>query len=98
MSILTFAGIKGIAPILVATLDGEGNFIEGKIHSTIQLRPDGPSVDQRDRALNLMRSLSLLDFTTPGLVFHFMVARKDRVLRDYRLQRRSTSRNRAVMS
>lgn len=67
---ISVAGIKGIAPILVATLDGEGNFIEGKIHSTIQLRPDGPSIDHRDRALNLMRSLSLLDFTTPGLVFH----------------------------
>jgi poly-gamma-glutamate capsule biosynthesis protein CapA/YwtB (metallophosphatase superfamily) len=63
-------GIKGIAPILVTTLDGEGNFVEGKIHSTIQLRPDGPSIDQRNRALNLMRSLSVLDFTTPGVVFN----------------------------
>jgi poly-gamma-glutamate capsule biosynthesis protein CapA/YwtB (metallophosphatase superfamily) len=62
-------GIKGIAPILVTTLDGEGNFVEGKIYSTIQLRPDGPSIDARDRALNLMRSLSLLDFTTPGIAF-----------------------------
>ena len=67
---ISVAGIKGIAPILVATLDGEGNFIEGKIHSTIQLRPDGPSIDHKDRALNLMRSLSLLDFTTPGVVFN----------------------------
>ncbi len=67
---ISVAGIKGIAPILVATLDGEGNFVEGRIHSTIQLRPDGPSIDRRDRALNLMRSLSLLDFTTPGLVFN----------------------------
>jgi poly-gamma-glutamate capsule biosynthesis protein CapA/YwtB (metallophosphatase superfamily) len=63
-------GIKGIAPILVATLDGEGKFVEGRIHSTIQLRPDGPSIDQRDRALNLMRKLSTLDFTTPGIVFN----------------------------
>ena len=67
---ISVAGIKGIAPILVATLDGEGNFVAGRIHSTIQLRPDGPSIDRRDRALNLMRSLSLLDFTTPGLVFN----------------------------
>ena len=67
---ISVAGIKGIAPILVATLDGEGNFVEGRIHSTIQLRPDGPSIDRRNRALNLMRSLSFLDFTTPGLVFH----------------------------
>jgi len=62
-------GIKGIAPILVTTLDGEGNFVEGKVHSTIQLRPDGPSIDKRHRALNLMRSLSNLDFITPGVAF-----------------------------
>jgi hypothetical protein len=67
---ISVEGIKGLGPILVVTLDGEGNFVEGKIHSTIQLRPDGPSIDDRDRALNLIRSLSLLDFTTPGLVFN----------------------------
>ena len=67
---ISVEGIKGFGPILAVTLDGEGNFVEGKIHSTIQLRPDGPSIDDRDRALNLMRSLSLLDFTTPGLVFN----------------------------
>lgn len=67
---ISVEGIKGIAPILVATLDGEGNFIEGKIHSTIQRRPDGPSIDEKDRALNLMRSLSIRDFTTPGIVFN----------------------------
>lgn len=67
---ISVAGIKGIAPILVVTLDGEGNFVEGMIHSTIQRRPDGPSIDKQNRALNLMRSLSLLDFTTPGLTFY----------------------------
>lgn len=66
---ISVAGIKGIAPILVATLDGEGKFIEGRIHSTIQRRPDGPSIDRRNRALDLIRSLSFLDFTTPGLMF-----------------------------
>ena len=63
-------GIKGIAPILVTTLDGAGHFVEGQIYSTIQLRPDGPSIDKRNRVLNLMRSLSNLDFVTPGLVFN----------------------------
>ncbi len=67
---ISVEGIKGLAPILVVTLDGEGSFVEGKIHSTIQLRPDGPSIDDRDGALNLMRSLSFLDFTTPGVVFN----------------------------
>lgn len=67
---ISVEGIKGIAPVLVATLDGEGNFLEGKIYSTTQLRPDGPSIDEEDGALNLIRSLSIRDFTTPGIVFN----------------------------
>jgi len=67
---ISVAGIKGIAPILVTTLDGRGEFVAGQIHSTIQLRPAGPSLDSRDRALDLIRSLSIRDFTTPGVVFN----------------------------
>lgn len=66
---ISVAGIKGIAPILTATLDGEGKFIEGNIVSTIQLRPDGPSIDPKNRALNLIRGLSVEDFGEPGLAF-----------------------------
>jgi len=66
---ISVAGIKGIAPILTATLDGEGKFVEGDIVSTIQLRPAGPSIDPRDRALNLTRGLSIDDFGEPGLTF-----------------------------
>jgi hypothetical protein len=66
---ISVAGIKGIAPILTATLDGEGRFVEGDIVSTIQLRPAGPSIDPQDRALNLMRGLSIEDFGEPGLSF-----------------------------
>lgn len=66
---ISVAGIKGIAPILVTTLDGDGRFVEGEIISTIQLRPDGPSIDPRQRALNLMRGLSAEDFDNPGLRF-----------------------------
>ena len=66
---ISVAGIKGIAPILTTTLDGEGRFIEGDIVSTIQLRPDGPSIDPKQRALNLMRGLSQQDFGNPGLTF-----------------------------
>jgi hypothetical protein len=62
-------GIKGVAPILVATLDESGRFVEGKIHSTVQLRPAGPSIDPENRALQLIRDLSIQDFTTPGLQF-----------------------------
>jgi hypothetical protein len=62
-------GIKGIAPILLVTLDGDGNFVEGNIHSTIQLRPDGPSFDPDKRALTMIRDLSRKDFGTPGILF-----------------------------
>ncbi len=66
---ISVAGIKGIAPILTTTLDGNGAFVEGNIVSTIQLRPAGPSVDPKQRALNLMRGLSIEDFGEPGLTF-----------------------------
>jgi len=66
---ISVAGIKGIAPILTATLDGDGRFIEGQIVSTVQIRPAGPSVDPQQRALNLIRGLSLEDFGEPGLAF-----------------------------
>ena len=66
---ISVAGIKGIAPILTTTLDGEGRFVEGNIVSTIQLRPAGPSIDLKDRALNLVRGLSIEDFGEPGLEF-----------------------------
>ena len=66
---ISVAGIKGISPILTTTLDGEGRFIEGEIVSTIQLRPAGPSIDPRQRALNLIRGLSIEDFGEPGLAF-----------------------------
>ena len=66
---ISVADIKGIAPILTVTLDGNGRFIEGEIISTIQVRPDGPSIDKQQRALNLMRGLSIEDFGEPGLSF-----------------------------
>ena len=66
---ISVAGIKGIAPILTTTVDGNGAFVEADIVSTIQLRPAGPSIDARNRALDLMRGLSLEDFGEPGLEF-----------------------------
>ncbi len=66
---ISVAGIKGVAPILTTTVDGEGKFVEADIVSTVQLRPAGPSIDPRDRALKLMRGLSIEDFGDPGLTF-----------------------------
>jgi hypothetical protein len=66
---ISVAGIKGIAPILTVTLDGDGVFVDGQITSTIQLRPAGPSLDEKQRALNLIRGLSVADFGSSGLLF-----------------------------
>ena len=66
---ISVAGIKGIAPILTATVDGNGTFVEAKIVSTIQLRPAGPSIDPKQKALHLIRRLSTDDFGEPGLTF-----------------------------
>ncbi len=66
---ISVAGLKGVAPILKVTVDGEGTFVEGEIISTVQLRPAGPSIDPTQRALNTIRFLSLEDFGEPGLDF-----------------------------
>jgi len=66
---ISVAGIKGIAPILLTTLDGEGRFIEGEIVSTVQIRPAGPSIDDQQRAYKLIRGLTAEDFENPGLTF-----------------------------
>ncbi len=66
---ISVAGLKGVAPILTATLDGNGAFIEADIVSTVQLRPAGPSIDPEQRALKMMRTLSIDDFGEPGLEF-----------------------------
>jgi hypothetical protein len=67
---ISVAGIKGIAPILLATLDEDGRFVEGEIISTVQIRPAGPSIDPQKRALGMIRDLSNEDFDNPGIEFH----------------------------
>jgi len=66
---ISVEGIKGIAPVLVATLDQDGRFVEGRIHSTHQLRPAGPTPDPDQQVLKLMRNLSMQDFVSSGITF-----------------------------
>lgn len=66
---ISVEGIKGIAPILLTTLDQDGRFVAGQIYSTMQIRPAGPVPDPDQQALHLIRSLSIQDFTTPGIRF-----------------------------
>ena len=67
---ISVEGIKGLAPVLNVSLDSNGRFVDGVIHSTQQLRPAGPSIDADSKVLDLIRSLSIQDFTTPGIEFH----------------------------
>lgn len=62
-------GNRGIAPIVTARLDGEGRFVGGRIDSTIQLRPDGPSIDPQQRALRLVEELTATAFPYGWLEF-----------------------------
>ena len=66
---ISVAGIKGVAPILLTRLDPEGRFLDGKIVSTRQLRPAGPTPDPTRRALRLIRELTAEDFGNAGLAF-----------------------------
>jgi hypothetical protein len=55
-------GPKGFAPVIVATLDGTGQFVSGQLLSFKQIRPDGPQPDSGEYALNMIRDLSRMDF------------------------------------
>jgi poly-gamma-glutamate capsule biosynthesis protein CapA/YwtB (metallophosphatase superfamily) len=59
---ISVEGIRGIAPILLVTLDDDGKFVSGRIESTIQLRPAGPSPDPAKGALTLLRTLTSVAF------------------------------------
>lgn len=67
---ISVAGLKGIAPILLTTLDQDGRFIGGRIVSTTQIRPQGPSLDEQNQAFVLMQQLSKQDLGNRAPVFH----------------------------
>ncbi|MEM8548132.1 MAG: CapA family protein [Pseudomonadota bacterium] len=66
---ISVSGQKGLAPVLEVTVNGFGEFQAGRIYSARQVRPLGPEPDPKDRALHMIRALSIADFGTPGLSF-----------------------------
>ncbi|MDP7419751.1 MAG: CapA family protein [Gammaproteobacteria bacterium] len=60
---------KGLAPILIVTVDGNGQFISGEIVSAIQQRPFGPRLDDRHRAYERIWELTEQDFAGGGIRF-----------------------------
>jgi poly-gamma-glutamate capsule biosynthesis protein CapA/YwtB (metallophosphatase superfamily) len=55
---ISVEGIRGIAPILLCTLDDEGRFVSGRIQATVQIRPAGPSTDPANAVIELLRTLT----------------------------------------
>ena len=64
---VSLKGISGYAPLLEVKVDGEGRFLEGKIHSFIQQPAIGPRLDGQHRAAQLIRDLSASDIARPQL-------------------------------
>ncbi len=61
--------VNGLAPILMARLDGEGRFVEGRLHSNRQPRPLGPHPDPSHQAAQLIAELSSANFPQGSLEF-----------------------------
>lgn len=59
---MSTAGQTGYAPLLVVKLDGNGKFVEGKIHSFIQGHRTGPRRDANNVVAKDIRSLTIDDF------------------------------------
>lgn len=66
---ISVAGLKGVAPILEANLAGDGAIVSAQIHSTHQIRPAGPTLDPRQRALDWIARLNRQDFGLNALRF-----------------------------
>jgi poly-gamma-glutamate capsule biosynthesis protein CapA/YwtB (metallophosphatase superfamily) len=66
---ISVEGLKGVAPILEATVDCEGRLLQGRIVSAIQVRPDGVRLDAQQRAFHLIRDMTALDLSGGGLLF-----------------------------
>lgn len=55
-------GISGHAPVVEVTVDGDGNFVRGKIHPFVQKRGAGPRTDSSGAVIRQIRRLSESDF------------------------------------
>lgn len=65
---ISVADARGLAPVLIAELAGNGTFLGGRIESFVQVRPAGPQPDPARGALALLRSLTQQAFPAGPLV------------------------------
>ena len=61
------AGVNGLAPLAEVTLNPDGSFAEGQIHSFTQTRGVGPRKDSSNQAAKKMRELTKVDFPSTPL-------------------------------
>jgi poly-gamma-glutamate capsule biosynthesis protein CapA/YwtB (metallophosphatase superfamily) len=64
---ISVEGIRGIALILMVTLDDEGRFVSGRVEPTIQIRPAGPAPDPAKGVIKLLQSLTATAFPASAL-------------------------------
>lgn len=63
------SGPNGVAPLLVAHIGPDGTFLEAKLHSFVQIRPNGPQPDPDGSALRMVRRLTAETFPDGSLAF-----------------------------
>jgi len=61
-------GIRGIAAVLIARVDDNGRFLDGRLEPTMQIRPAGPTLDPARRAITQLRELTNEAFPDGRLV------------------------------
>ncbi|MDE7414251.1 MAG: CapA family protein [Muribaculaceae bacterium] len=66
---INVSGKGGVAPLVEVTVDGQGRFQEGQIHSFRQVKGAGPKADANKEAAASIRKLSQQDFpqTAPSI-------------------------------
>ncbi len=59
---VSITGVSGYAPLAEVTIDADGRFKGGRIHSFVQQRGKGPRADSTNAVARLIRRLSAEDF------------------------------------
>lgn len=65
----SLTGVKAYSPILEATLDENGDFLKGKIHSAMQTETRYPFIDKEQKAFIEIKQLTLKDFPKNKIKF-----------------------------
>jgi hypothetical protein len=64
---ISVEGIRGLAPILLVTLDDEGRFVSGRVEPVVQIRPAGPAPDPGRGVVKLLQTLTATAFPDGSL-------------------------------